>query len=59
MATYFVANLLAAVKVRAFTLGRSPQRRVIDTIAFVLSGSLIILGLGLIKLMRQFDEWVA
>lgn len=58
-AAYFAANLIAAVTMRAFTMGRSPQRRVIDTVAFVLGGSLIILGLGLIELMRQFDEWIA
>jgi hypothetical protein len=57
VAAYLLANLLAATKVRAFTMGRSPQRRVIDTVAFLFWGSLIVVGLWLMTLFRKFDEW--
>jgi hypothetical protein len=56
-AAYMLVNVLAAIKVGAFTMGRSPQRRVIDTVAFLFWGSLIVVGLWLMTLFRKFDEW--
>ena len=56
-AMYMLVNVLAAIKVDAFTVGRSPQRRVIDTLAFLFWGSLIVVGLWLMTLFRKFDEW--
>ena len=52
-----LVNVLAAIKVGAFTMGRSPQRRVIDTVAFLFWGSLIVVGLWLMTLFHKFDEW--
>jgi hypothetical protein len=57
VAAYLLVNVLAAIKVDAFTMGRSPQRRVIDTVAFLFWGSLIVVGLWLMTLFRKFDEW--
>jgi uncharacterized membrane protein YcfT len=54
---YLLVNVLAAIKVGAFTMGRSPQRRVIDAVAFLFWGSLIIMGLWLMTVFRKFDEW--
>ncbi len=58
LTAYFGANLLVALRMRAFSTGRSPQRRVIDSVAFPLWGLPIVLGLGLMALMQKFDEWV-
>lgn len=57
VAAYMLVNVLAAIKFDAFTMGRSPQRRVIDTVAFLFWGSLIVVGLWLMTLFRKFDEW--
>ena len=57
VAAYMLANVLVAIKVRAFTMGRLPQRRVIDTVAFLFWESLIVVGLWLMTLFRKFDEW--
>jgi hypothetical protein len=57
VAAYLLVNVLAAIKVGAFTTGRSLQRRVIDTVAFLFWGSLIVVGLWLMTLFRKFDEW--
>lgn len=57
LAIYLGTNFVAAIKMHAFTMGRSFQRRIIDSVAFSLGGSVIVLGLGLMALMRRFDEW--
>jgi hypothetical protein len=57
LAAYIMSNLIAAIRMRAFTMGRSSQRRVIDILAFLLCGSVIVAGLGLMALTRRFDEW--
>jgi hypothetical protein len=57
VAANLLVNVLAAIKVGAFTTGRSPQRRVIDTVAFSFWKSLIVVGLWLMTLFRKFDEW--
>ncbi len=58
LTAYFGANLLVALRMRAFSPGRSPQRRVIESMVFPLWGLPIVLGLGLMALMQKFDKWV-
>jgi hypothetical protein len=57
LAIFLFANLIAAFGHRAFSTGRTLQRRVIDTVAFILWGSIIVVGLWLIETIKRFNEW--
>jgi hypothetical protein len=46
LTAYFGANLLVALRMRAFSTGRSPQRRVIETWHFHCGDCLLSWGLG-------------
>ena len=53
---YFTVNVLLAVRVRVFTLARPRKRAlVIYSVAFLVWGSLIMLGAGIVEIMRRLD----
>jgi hypothetical protein len=54
---YFTANVVVAVRVNVFALARGRKRKLIlYTLAFLLEGSIIMLGIGLIAAMRWLDN---
>jgi hypothetical protein len=55
--TYFAANVYAIVKVRVFESARSRKHLILYGVAFILWGSVILLGFWLMEIMRRFDEW--
>ncbi len=53
---YFTVNVLLAVRVRVFTMARSRKlARVIYSVAFLVWGLFIMLGVGMIEIMRRLD----
>jgi hypothetical protein len=57
---YFVVNVLLAVRVRVFTMARSRKLAlVIYSVAFLVWGSFIMLGVGMIEIMRRLDDEAA
>lgn len=54
---YLAANLYAVVKMRVFDLVRSRKYILLYGIPLILWGSVILLGCGLMEMMRRFDEW--
>jgi hypothetical protein len=57
---YFAVNVLLAVRVRVFTMARSRKlARVIYSVAFLVWGSFIMLGVGMIEIMRRLDDEAA
>ena len=54
---YLAANLYAIVKMRVFDLVRSRKYILLYGIPFILWGSVILFGCGLMEMMRRFDEW--
>jgi hypothetical protein len=53
---YATVNVLAALRSRAFLLAQSRARLALYGIAFLLWGSLIVLGIELRELMRRMDD---
>jgi hypothetical protein len=56
---YLSANVYAFVKMRVFELARSRKHLLLYGVAFLLWGSLSLLGCKLMEIMRRFDEWAA
>jgi len=57
---YFVVNVLLAVRVRVFTMARSRKLAlVIYSVAFLVWGSFIMLGVGMIEITRRLDDEAA
>ena len=57
---YFAVNVWFAVRVRVFTMARSRKLAlVIYSVAFLVWGSLIMLGVGMIEIMRRLDDEAA
>jgi len=56
---YFAVNVLLAVRVRVFTMARSRLALVIYSVAFFVWGSFIMLGLGMMEIMRRLDDEAA
>lgn len=57
---YFTVNVLLAVRVRVFTMARSRKLAlVIYSVAFLAWGSLIMLGVGMMEIMRRLDDETA
>jgi hypothetical protein len=56
---YFSANVYAIVKMRVFELARSRKHLLLYGVAFILWGSVILMGCKLMEIMRRFDEWAA
>ena len=54
---YLAANLYVIVKMRVFDLARSRKHILLYGLAFILWGFVILLGCGLMEMMRRFDEW--
>jgi uncharacterized integral membrane protein len=56
---YFAVNVLLAVRV-VFTIGRSRKLAlVMYSVAFLVWGSFIMLGVGMIEIMRRLDDETA
>lgn len=55
---YLAANLYAIVKMRVFDLVRSRKYILLYGAPLILWGSVILLGCGLMEILRRFDEWV-
>ena len=58
-AAYLSANVYAIVKMRVSDLARSRKHLLLYVVAFILWGSLILLGCKLTEILRRFDEWEA
>jgi hypothetical protein len=57
---YFAVNVLLAVRARVFTMARSGKLAlVIYSVAFLVWGSFIMLGVGMIEIMRRLDDETA
>jgi uncharacterized integral membrane protein len=56
---YFAVNVLLAVRVRVFTMARSRLALVIYSVAFLVWGSFIMLGVGMMEIMRRLDDEAA
>ena len=56
---YFAVNVLLAVRVRVFTMARSRLALVIYSVAFLVWGSFIMLGVGTMEIMRRLDDEAA
>jgi hypothetical protein len=57
---YFAVNVFLAVRVRVFTMARSRKLAlVIYSVAFLVWGSFIMLGVGMIEIMRRLDDEAA
>ena len=56
---YFALNVLLAVRVRVFTMARSRLALVIYSVAFLAWGSFIMLGVGMMEIMRRLDDEAA
>ena len=56
---YFAVNVLSAVRVRVFTMARSRLALVIYSVAFLVWGSFIMLGVGMMEIMRRLDDEAA
>ena len=54
---YFAGNMYAILTMRVFNLVRSRKHILLYGVPFVLWGSVILLGCGLMEIMRRFDEW--
>jgi hypothetical protein len=54
---YFIANVVMAVRINVFALARGRKGKLIlYTLSFLLEGSIIMLGIGLIAAMRRLDN---
>jgi len=53
---YFAVNVWFAVRVRVFTIGASKLALVIYSVAFLVWGSFIMLGIRMIEIMRRLDD---
>ena len=53
---YATVNAITALRSRAFLLAQSRARLALYGIAFLLWGSLIVLGIELMDLMRRMDD---
>ena len=53
---YFAVNVLFAIRVRVFTIGSSKLALVIYSVAFLVWGSFIMLGVRMIEIMRRLDD---
>lgn len=56
---YFAVNVLLAVRVRVFTMAPSRLALVIYSVAFLVWGSFIMLGVGMMEIMRRLDDEAA
>ena len=56
---YFAVNVLLAVRVRVFTMAGSRLALVIYSVAFLVWGSFIMLGVGMMEIMRRLDDEAA
>ena len=57
---YLAVNVLLAVRVRVFTMARSRKLAlVIYSVAFLVWGSFIMLGVRMIEIMRRFYDEAA
>lgn len=56
---YLSANVYAIVKVGVFELALPRKHLLLYGVAFILWGSLILLGCKLMVILRRFDEWAA
>ncbi len=56
---YVSANVYAIVKMRVFELARSRNHLLLYGVPFILGGSVILMGIKLMEIMRRFDEWAA
>ena len=56
---YFAVNVLLAVRVRVFTMARSRLALVIYSVAFLVWGLFIMLGVGMMEIMRRLDDEAA
>ena len=56
---YFAVNVWFAVRVRVFTMARSRLALVIYSVAFLVWGSFIMLGVGMMEIMRRLDDEAA
>ena len=57
---HFAVNVFFALRVRVFAMARSRKLAlVIYSVAFLVWGSLIMLGVGMIEIMRRLDDEVA
>jgi hypothetical protein len=59
VAAYVAANVYAIVELQVFELARSRKHLLLYGVAFLLWGSVILLGCWLMELMRRFDDWAA
>jgi hypothetical protein len=54
---YFALNVFLAVRMNVFALARGRKGKlVLYSVAFFLEGSIIMLGIGLIQMMRRLDN---
>ena len=56
---YFALNVLLAVRVRVFTAARSRKLALVYSVAFLVWGSFIMLGVGMMEIMRRLDDEAA
>ena len=56
---YFAVNVLFAVRVRVFAIRSRKLALVIYSVAFLVWGSFIMLGLRMIEIMRRLDDEAA
>jgi len=57
---YFAVNVLLTVRVRVFTMARARKLAlVIYSVAFLVWGSFIMLGVGMMEIMRRLDDEAA
>ena len=56
---YFAVNVLLAVRARVFTMARSRKLALVYSVAFLGWGSFIMLGVGMIEIMRRLDDEAA
>ena len=56
---YFAVNVLFAVRVRVFTITSRKLALVIYSVAFLVWGSFVMLGLGMMEIVRRLDDEAA
>ena len=56
---YLAVNVVCAVRVRVFTIRSGKLALVIYSVAFLVWGSFIMLGVGMMEIMRRLDDEAA
>ena len=57
LVAYFISNIVVTIRVNVFALARGRRHKfILYTLAFLLEGSIIMLGIGLIAAMRRLDN---